>query len=83
MVYLDVSGDGVYNNDTTGDLEPSCVTSTDGSFEFHRLDDGIYPVNIVLPSGYVIDDTSPSTIPLSADYSGTPIQVHFTIRKEN
>lgn len=83
MVYIDDNGDSKYDTQSTGEQEASCVTNDLGAYEFHDLIEDNYPINIVLPKGYVLDDTSPNQLPYNVNYSGKPVKVDFTIRKEN
>lgn len=82
-VYIDESGNDKFDTESTGGLEPNCVTNKDGEFEFHSLVSSTYPINIVLPSGFVLDAASPSPLPASLTYNGTPLQINFIIRREN
>jgi|GEM_PF-1428174 len=83
LVYLDHSGNGYFDTKSTGELEPAFITDENGDFAFHALSPGTYNVNLVLPKGYVLDESSPNSLPSVINYSNSPKQLNFVIRKEN
>ncbi len=83
LVYLDHSDNGYFDTQSTGNLEPACVTDKNGNFAFHNLSESEYKVIIVLPPGYLLDESSPDTLPAVINFTGSPFNLNFVIRKEN
>ena len=83
LIYLDNNANGTHDTKSTGGLEPNCVTGANGNYAFHQLIQGSYNLSIVLPPGYSLDSSSPNDIPKQVNYSGEPVVVNFTLKKEN
>ena len=81
-VFLDHSGNGFYDTKSTGTLEPSFITDANGSFAFHKLEPGLYKVDIVIPPGYALSSDSPNPVPVTVRYNGSPMELIFTLNKE-
>jgi hypothetical protein len=80
-VFIDDSGNGKFDINGPDSTEASCVTDGDGDFSFHRLYPDTYTIDIVVPHGYELDASSPTSVPVSVDYAGQPVQLNFILRK--
>ncbi len=81
--YLDKSQNGSFDTDSTGGREYAVITDDEGYFSFNQsLSDSIQ-INIVIPYGYVLDESSPDQPPYIYQQSSQPAELTYIIRKEN
>ncbi|RNC79912.1 MAG: hypothetical protein ED557_12310 [Balneola sp.] len=78
-VFLDQDQDGSFDTESTGGLEYFAITSKDGKFAIHNIEEGEYELRIVLPKGYRFTGGTDHKSHTLIEYTGDPIELDLEI----
>lgn len=82
-VYLDKLKNQKFDTESTGGLDYAVITDENGHFSFNSSLDSSNDVNIVIPYGYELDESSPNELSYYYDSNENPIELLFIFKKKD